>query len=127
MSAMYSCTPKISDTTNTTGTASKSGEKYVAVAPGTDLNASNQNSSVPAAGATDSGLAKSDIMSDNPIEISGVNPTQQTPADSFLSAASYGLGAMAVGAAALAVMTLLRGSNRGTQSKSEFTYTSSSN
>ena len=113
--------------TTTTGTASKSGEKYVAVAPGTDLNAVTSNGSAPAAGATETGITKSDIMSDNPIEISGVNPTEQTPADTFMSAASYGLGAMAIGAAALAAMTLLRGSNRGSKSKSEFTYTSSSN
>lgn len=107
--------------------ASKSSEKYVAVAPGTDVDTAVPSSQSTVKSGANSTVGKTDIVSDQPIEISGVNPSAQTPADTFMNAATYGLGAMAAGAAALAAVTLVRGSNRSPKRDSEFTYTSSSN
>jgi hypothetical protein len=107
--------------------ASKSTEKYVAVPPGTVVEGSIKNSNQPIESGLGATGGKSDIVSDKPIEISGVNPSAQTPADTFISAATYGLGAMAAGAVALGAFTLIRGSRRKSISNPDFTYTSGSN
>jgi hypothetical protein len=78
----------------------------------------------PEEGQLGRGKTEIDPVANVPIELSKVQPTKKTPADTFVESATVGVGAMAAGAAVLATVAFTRGSRARRQKSGDYLYSS---